>query len=156
MVEKMRDLERKLELREKKEKRINIVMKEITVKKGKRRETVEEIFDCISAKVRIEEVRKLKRNVERRTEMIWIRLENEGQRREVMKKKKNLRGRTERIVKNSTWKERKMRWKLEETAREEERREYRVWIGYVKRLELTNNSENEMKGRRYLGMVEGK
>lgn len=128
MVEKMRDLERKLELSEKKEKRINIVMKEITVKKGKRRETVEEIFDGISAKVRIEEVRKLKRNVERRTEMIWIRLENEGQRREVMKKKKNLRGRTERIVENSTWKERKMRWKLEETAREEDRREYREYV----------------------------
>lgn len=58
--------------------------------------------------------------------MIWVRLENEEQRREVMEKKKRLRGRKERIVEDLTWKERKMRWKLEDIARMEEKRGKRV------------------------------
>lgn len=37
-------------------------------------------------------------------------------------RKRRLRGRKERIVENLTWKEKKMRWKLEDIARMEERR----------------------------------
>lgn len=54
--------------------------------------------------------------------MIWVRLENEEQRREVMEKKKRLRGRKKRIVDDLTWKKRKIRWKLKNIARMVERR----------------------------------
>jgi len=47
-----------------------------------------------------------------------------------MKRKRELKGRKERIMEDWTWKERKMRWRLEEIARREERRGRRVRIGY--------------------------
>lgn len=40
---------------------------------------------------------------------MWIRLENEEQRRERCKKRSNLKGKKERIVEDLIWKERKMR-----------------------------------------------
>lgn len=56
----------------------------------------------------------------------------EEQRREVLERKKNLKGRQKRIVEDLTWKERKMRWRLEDIARIEERRGNRVWVSYGK------------------------
>lgn len=51
----------------------------------------------------------------------WLmKLGNEEQKREIMVRKKMLKGRKERIM-DLTWKERKMKWKLVEIAREEER-----------------------------------
>lgn len=46
--------------------------------------------------------------------MVWLRLEDEEQRREVLRKKSRLRGRKERIIEDWTWEERSMRsgcWK---------------------------------------------
>lgn len=62
--------------------------------------------------------------------MIVVKLGNEGQKREVLEKKRSLRGRRERIMEDRTWKERKMKWKIEEIARKEERKGRRVWVGY--------------------------
>lgn len=41
-----------------------------------------------------------------------------------------LRGREERILEDWTWKERKMRRRLERIARAEEEKGNKVWIGY--------------------------
>lgn len=62
--------------------------------------------------------------------MIVVKLGNEGQRREVLEKKRSLRGRRERIMEDRTWKERKMKWRIEEIARKEERKGRRVWVEY--------------------------
>lgn len=43
---------------------------------GKKREAVEELLERIEVKVKIEEVQKIKGNVERGTELIWVRLKN--------------------------------------------------------------------------------
>lgn len=40
--------------------------------------------------------------------------------------------RKEKILEDWTWKQRRMRWKLEEIARMEERKENQVWIEYGK------------------------
>lgn len=120
MEGKIKELEKGLERKERKEKRKNIVIKGIKVKEGKRREVVEEMMKDIGMKVKIEEIRRLKGNEEGETEMIWVRLESEEQRREILEKKKNLKDRKERIVEDLTWKKRKMRWKLEDTLRMEE------------------------------------
>lgn len=122
MEGKIKELEKGLERKERKEKRKNIVIKKIKVKEGKRREVVEEMMKDIGMKVKIEEIRRLKGNEEGETEMIWVRLESEEQRREILEKKKNLKDRKERIVEDLTWKKRKMRWKLEDIVRMEERR----------------------------------
>lgn len=41
-----------------------------------------------------------------------------------------LKGRRERILEDLTWKERKMKWCIEEIAREEEKKGKRVWVEY--------------------------
>lgn len=41
-----------------------------------------------------------------------------------------MKGRKERIMKDWTWKERKIRWKLEKIARKEMGKGKKMWIGY--------------------------
>lgn len=49
-----------------------------------------------------------------------------------MGKKRNLKGRKERIMEDWTWGKRKMRWKLEEIARMEERKRRRIGYGRIR------------------------
>lgn len=46
-----------------------------------------------------------------------MRLAKEEPRKEIMKKKSNLKGRKEIVSEDWTWEERKMRWKIGEVAR---------------------------------------
>lgn len=62
--------------------------------------------------------------------MLLVKLKGEEHKREIMRKKRELKGRRNKVIEDWTWKERNMRWKLEEIAREEERREMRVWLSY--------------------------
>lgn len=52
--------------------------------------------------------------------MLLVRIGNEEQKWEVIKKKKKLEDRRERILEDLSWKERRVRWKLGEIARVEE------------------------------------
>lgn len=61
-----------------------------------------------------------------------MRLSSEEQKREVMKKKRRLKGGKMRITDDLTWRERKIKWKLEEIARSEEGRGKKVWVSYGK------------------------
>lgn len=45
----------------------------------------------------------------KRGQMIWVRLGNEKQRKEVLEKKKKLRGKKEKIIDDLTWKEREIK-----------------------------------------------
>lgn len=45
-----------------------------------------------------------------------VRLAKEEQKREILRKKSMLRGRKERVSEDLTWRERRMKWKLEEIA----------------------------------------
>ncbi|KAL6421075.1 hypothetical protein ACFW04_013599 [Cataglyphis niger] len=110
---RLKEMENRMERREREERRRNVLIKGVEVKKGRRRVAVEELFDNIGVKAEIEEMRKIGGGVERGREMMVVRLKNEEQRRE-------------------TWKERRMRWSLEGIAREEEKKGRKVWIGYGK------------------------
>lgn len=66
--------------------------------------------------------------------MVLVKLGSEEQRREVLTKRRNLRDRMEKIM-NWTWKERRMKWKLEEI---EMRREKRIEYGIVEKPSLAN------------------
>lgn len=57
-----------------------------------------------------------------------VKLGDEVYKTEIMRNKKNLKGRTEKIMEDWTWKERKMRRRLEEIAKNEERKGKKVWI----------------------------
>jgi len=132
VVERMKEMEKRLERKERKERRKNILIRELEVEgEGKRKKAVEEVLEKIEAEVEVvvEEVRKIGRG-EGKTETAWVRLKNEEQRNEVIKMKRNLKGKRERIVEDWTWKERKMRWRLEEIARNEMRKGRKVWMSY--------------------------
>jgi len=51
--------------------------------------------------------------------MLLVKLGNEEQKREIMGKKRNLKGRKKRIWEDLTWRERKIRYRLGEIARRE-------------------------------------
>lgn len=128
--DRIKEVKRRLEFQEREKRRRNILIKGIEVKEGKRREAIEGILRVMEAKVDIAGYKRIEGESGKGKEMIWVRLGSEEQRREISTKRGSLRGREEKIVEDWTWKERKMRWKLEEIARKEEREEKRVWIGY--------------------------
>lgn len=82
------------------------MIKGVRITGGKRKEAVEGIIRDIGAKVKVEEIKRIKGNEDEGTEMLWVRLENEGQRKEVMEKKNRLRDRKKRIAEDLTWRER--------------------------------------------------
>jgi len=131
LVEKVKELEKNLERKERQKRRKNIIIRGIEVKEKKIREAVMEVLERIGIKGGIEEAKKLGKR-EGNLETIWVRLESEEQKREVMEKKNKLKGRKEKIREDWTWKERKMRWNLEQIARKEMGKGRRVWIGYGK------------------------
>ncbi|XP_011702471.1 PREDICTED: trichohyalin-like [Wasmannia auropunctata] len=130
MEERLRGMERKLEIKEREERRKNIVIKGLEVKEEKRREAVEELMKRMGVEVEIREVKKMREEREKGEETVLVRLGKEEQRKEIMKSKKKLKGRKERVMEDLTWRERKMRWNLEEIARKEGRKGKKVWIGY--------------------------
>lgn len=109
MEDRVKDIERKMELKEREERKKNILIRGLGMKEGKRRDAVEEMLERIEVKVEIEEVKRLGGDKDKRKELIWVRLGNEAQKRKVMEKKFKLRGKKERILEGWTWKERKMR-----------------------------------------------
>lgn len=99
-MDKVGELERRLDIREKEERRRNVVIREVEVREGDRRKAVEEILGVVGAKVMVEEIKKIGEVKQKGREMLLVRLGNEEQKWEVMEKKKKLRGRRERILEN--------------------------------------------------------
>lgn len=130
-MSRMRELERSMVRSERKERKRNVIIKDIEVKEGKEREAIANLLKGIRPEVEVEKVSKI--DVKERENKMWVvKLTSEEQRREVMKKKSNLRGRKGRIWEDWTVSKRKMRWKVEWIAREEERQGRRVDRGYGK------------------------
>lgn len=80
----------------------------------------------MEVKADMEEIRKLGGEKGKCGEMLLVKLKGDEQKREIMRKKRELTGRREKVMEDWTWKEKKMRWKLEEIARKKERRGMRV------------------------------
>ncbi|KMQ87386.1 hypothetical protein RF55_13340 [Lasius niger] len=93
---------------------------------------VVKVLEEIGAKARIEEVRRVGRKYGKEGGMVVVKLGSREQKREIMEKKKGLKGKKIRIEDDLTWKERKIRWKIREIAKEERRKSGRVWIEYGK------------------------
>lgn len=69
MEGKIRKIEKKIERKEREERRKNIMITKTKMTEGKKREAVEETLKNIGAKVKIEEIRRMKKNEEKRTEL---------------------------------------------------------------------------------------
>ncbi|KMQ90799.1 hypothetical protein RF55_9408 [Lasius niger] len=126
----MKNIRRKLEMKEREEKRNNILIRRLEGGTGEIKERVKKVFEGIGAKVEIEWVRKLRGREGREGDMVVVRLGSRDQKRQVMEKKKELRGKATRIEDDLTWEERKMKWKIGEIANEERKRGNRVWTAY--------------------------
>lgn len=85
-------------MKEREEKRKNVIIREMEVSEGRRKEMAEEIIKRAEAKVSIEEVKRIGGDREKDREIVLVRLGSEEQRREVLMKKSNLRGRREIIM----------------------------------------------------------
>ncbi|EZA50915.1 hypothetical protein X777_10742 [Ooceraea biroi] len=99
---KIRGIERKLEIREREERRRNVIIKGLEKKEGGRREAVEDVLKITGAKVGIKEIKKIGGEEEKGTEMVVVRLENEQQKKEILWGKKKLKGRNEKIMEDWT------------------------------------------------------
>lgn len=85
-------MEKKMEMKNREERRKNLIIRGIAVKEGKRKKAVEGALKEIGAEVTVKEIRGIGDMNRKGREMIWVRLEDEAQRREVWSKKKFLRG----------------------------------------------------------------
>jgi len=93
-------------MKEREEKKINILMKVLVVRERKRKKAEEEIFKILEAKVDIKEVKRI--GGEEGREMV-VRMGSEEQKKEIIRKKWRLKGRMEIIMKDCIWGKRKMR-----------------------------------------------
>ncbi|EFN69120.1 hypothetical protein EAG_14835 [Camponotus floridanus] len=74
--ERVKDIERKMELKERADRKRNIIIRGLEVKGGRRREAVEEIFERIEVRAEIEEVKRLGGNKDKERELVWEKGEN--------------------------------------------------------------------------------
>ena len=130
MEERMRRIEKEWEMRERKERRRNVIIRGLEIKEGKKREAVKSLLNEIGVEAKLEEMSRVGGG--EGSDILLVKLENEEQKREIINKKKILRGRKERIGEDLTWRERRMKWRLEEIARMERERGRRTWVGYGK------------------------
>lgn len=110
--------------------RRNLIIKGTEVKDGKRMEAVEELFREIGVEVEVKEVRKIGGEGKKGGETLWVRRGTRNREGRYGREKKHLKGRRERVLEDWTWKERRMRWRLDEIAWAEKKKGKKVWIGY--------------------------
>lgn len=102
-------MEGMIEKKERERRRKNVVIRELEVKEGKRKERMEMLLEKMEVRTEIEEVRTMGSGGGEGEEMVVVRLAKEEQKWEIMKRKDTLRGKKERIGEDWTWREWKMR-----------------------------------------------
>ena len=110
------------------ERRRNIAIKGLRLEGKELKDGVEEIFKRIETKVEVEAVRKIGKEGRRGEGIALVKLKNMEHKREVMRKKRSLYGRSERIEHDLTWGERKMQYRLREIAGEEREKGNKSWV----------------------------
>ncbi|XP_070168832.1 uncharacterized protein PF3D7_1120000-like [Polyergus mexicanus] len=157
---KIKVIERKLERKEREDRKRNIVIRRVEVEKGDVRGGVEKILEILGVNIKIESVKRVGIMTEGERGMAVVTLGSMEQKRQVMENKKKLRGREERIEDDLTWEERKVRWRLREIARKEEGEGRRVRIGngglqidgkwwkWNEEEEVLKSERGEVKGER--------
>lgn len=68
------------------------------VKEGKRKEAVEEVLKILGVREDMEEIRRLGGKEGRGREMLLVKLKRKEQKREIMRRKRELKGRREKIM----------------------------------------------------------
>ncbi|XP_024938345.1 golgin subfamily A member 6-like protein 2 [Cephus cinctus] len=129
----MRDLEVRLDRREREIKKNNIVIKGVKTGEGEEYiKEVDRIWEIIGV---VEGRKKIRRVGEQDREgrgVVWVELEGPDKKREVMRAKSKLKGERERIEDDLTVEERRVKWKMERDVQKERAQGNRVRKGYMK------------------------
>ncbi|KZC11441.1 hypothetical protein WN55_03030 [Dufourea novaeangliae] len=142
--ERVQVMEKKWEMKEREERRSNIIIKNIMGVAGDIQNEVEEIIKVTAEGVKIGAIKRVRRENEGGKGMVISILDNIEQKRRIMEGRRKLEGRVERIEDDLTWKERKMQWELKRIASVERGRRKRVCVGYDKiQIEGTWRGWNE-------------
>lgn len=84
-------------MKEREERRKNIIIKGLEVREGKRREAVKEVLRKVGVDVEIEEIRRVGGGIKDRREMVLVKIAKEEQKKEAMRKKGSLKERRENM-----------------------------------------------------------
>jgi len=131
---RIREMERRVERKEREERRKNVIMKGIKGGKGidEIEKEVEGLLRDVGIEVELEGIKVIGEGRKGETRPIVVKMRKMEQKRELMIRKRKVRERGIIIEDDLTWRERKMKWKLEEIARQERGKGKRVWVGYGK------------------------
>jgi len=127
--ERVRELERKWERKEKGDRRKNVVIKGVKEGEASLKEKVEEVIKMLGIEVKIEEIRRIEAGKKERGSMIVVRVENEEAKRNIVRNKWKLKGGDIWIEEDLTWEERRIKWRIREIARRERIQGKRIRMG---------------------------
>lgn len=127
VAERVIRVEKKLEAREREDRRKNLIISGISGNEGNIRDKVEEVVGIVRQGIHPVEVRNLSRG--ERSGRVWVRFENERDRNEVKDNSYKLRGRQEWLEDDLTWEERRIQWKLRRLAAKMSSEGKRVRVG---------------------------
>ncbi|XP_036145349.1 trichohyalin isoform X1 [Monomorium pharaonis] len=132
ITRRMREVEVRLDKRERESRRNNIIVKGIKIGEGKVEETIKELWGEMGIEESLREVRRVGGVDREGRGMMLVKLGSLESKRRVMEAKKRLKGRRERIDDDLTREERRARWKIEREADKEREKGKRVNVGYMR------------------------
>lgn len=136
---------RKLKLKEREERRNNIVIRRLEGAEGEIREKVGKLMKKIGVEVGIEWVRNVRGKERVEGEMVVVRPGNREQKMQVMEKKTGLRGTAIKIEDDLTWGKRRIKLRIGEISQEKRRKDDRKW-GWDEEKGRLKNWKGKIKG----------
>lgn len=116
--EKVKIMERRIEKKERKERKRNIVIKGIRKGRKGMETEIKEIIEELGVKAEIETIKEIEGRGEE-IKIAILKVRNIEQKKEIIIKRGKMKEKGIKIEDDLTWKERKMKWVLEEIARQE-------------------------------------
>jgi len=118
--EKVKQLERRWEMKERGDRRRNLIVKGMKGGEGSMKERVEEIIKGLGVRVegKVEEVRRIDGGKREKGDMVIVKMATKEAKREVMVNKWRLKGKEIWIEEDLTWEERRISWRARRVALE--------------------------------------
>lgn len=127
--ERVKELERRWERKERENRRKNLVVKGMKVGEEGMRNKVEEILRELEREVNVEEVRRVEAGRREKGSMLVVKVQSEWMKRNILMNKWKLKGREVWIEEDLTWEERRIKWKIGQVALKEKLKGKKIRVG---------------------------
>ncbi|XP_077278817.1 uncharacterized protein LOC143906545 isoform X2 [Temnothorax americanus] len=127
--ERVKRLERRYEVKERGERRRNILIKGVKEDAGGIKGGVAEVMKKLGVEVKIEEIRKIEAGRREKGGMALVKVGSEEEKAKIMRNKWKLRDENTWIDEDLTWEERRIKWKINQVAWKARGEGKRVRIG---------------------------